>query len=121
MKKYPQIEETWIRRVRENNNMTKELQVERGLFNYKIEDILLICLEKNKTKNKFDKKQRNFEYLASFADYVNGNVKVNLLNKTFIASRSIVILIYFTKFCVHKFVSIPDNVFNVLGYKNLHI
>jgi hypothetical protein len=99
LKKYPQLEETWIRRRRANNNAIKEIQEERGLFNYKIGDILLICLDKSKTKNKFDKKRRNFEYLGSFLDYVNGIVAVNLLSKTIEATRSIVGPIYFTKFC----------------------
>jgi transketolase len=78
MEKYPQLEETWIRRVRENNNAVKEIQEEMGLFNYKLEDILLICLDKHKTKNKFDKKRRNFEILESFLDYIKGNVAANL-------------------------------------------
>jgi hypothetical protein len=61
MEKYPQSEETWIRRVRANNNTMKKIQEESGLFNYRLGDILFICLDKNKTKNKFDKKRRNFE------------------------------------------------------------
>jgi hypothetical protein len=81
MDKYPQLEETWIRRVRANNNTVKEIQEESGLFKNKLGDILLICLDKNKTKNRFDKKRRNFEYLRSFLDYVNGNVAFNLLSK----------------------------------------
>jgi hypothetical protein len=87
MEKYPQLKETWIRRSRVNNNIVKEIQEERGLFNYKLGDILFICLDKNKTKNKFDQKRRNFEYLASFLDYVNGNVAVNHLSKSFEAMR----------------------------------
>jgi hypothetical protein len=54
MKIYPQLEETWIRSVRENNNMTKKLQVESDLFNFQIGDILLICFDKNITKNNFN-------------------------------------------------------------------
>jgi hypothetical protein len=92
MEKYPRLEETWLRRVRQNNNAVKEIQEEKGLFNYSVGDILLICLDKNKTKNKFDKKGRNFELLGSFLDYVNGNFAVNLLSKTFEATRSIVVL-----------------------------
>ena len=117
MEKYPQLEETWIRRVRQNNNTVKEKQEERGLFNYKLGDILFICLDKNKTNNKFDKKRRNFELLGSFLDYVNGNVAINLLGKTFESTRTIVVPIYYTKFCAHNIASIPDNVFKVLGYQ----
>jgi hypothetical protein len=80
-------------------------------------DILLIYLDKKKTKNKFDKKRRNFELLDSFLDYVNGNVAINLVNKSFQATKSIVVPIYFTKFCANNIGSIPDNVFKVLGYK----
>jgi hypothetical protein len=114
MEKYPQLEETWIRRVAQNNNAIKEIQEVRGLFNYKPGDILFICLDKNKTKNKFNKKRRNFDYLGSFLDYVNGNVAVNLLSKSFEAMREIVVPIYFTKFCAHNIGSSPDNVFKVL-------
>jgi hypothetical protein len=91
--------------------------VERSLFYDNRRDLLLIYLDKHQTKNKFDKKRRNFEYLASFIDYVNGNVDVNLLTKTFVATRSIVVPIYFPKCCAHNTASIPDKVFNVLGYK----
>jgi hypothetical protein len=55
--------------------------------------------------------------LGFFLDYVNGNAAVNLLGKTFEATSSIVVPIYFTKFCAHNIGSIPDNVFKVLGYK----
>jgi hypothetical protein len=117
MEKYPQLEETWIRNVRQNNNAIKEKQEERGLFNYNLEDILFINLDKNKTNNKFDKKRRNFEILGSFLDYVNGNVAINLLSKTFEAPRSIVVPIYLPKFCTLNIGSLSDNVFKVLGYK----
>jgi hypothetical protein len=33
MGKYHQLEETWIRRVKANNNAIKKIQEERGLFN----------------------------------------------------------------------------------------
>jgi hypothetical protein len=56
-------------------------------------------LDKNKAKNKFDKKRRNFEYLESFLDYVHGNGAINLVSKTFEGMREIVIPKYFTKFC----------------------
>jgi hypothetical protein len=117
MEKYPQLEEIWIRRVRQNNNTVKEIQEERGLFNYKLGDILLIFSDKNKTKNKFNKKRKNFKYLETFLDYVNGNVAVSLLSKTFEAMREIVVPIYFTKFCAPNIGSIPDNVYKVLGYQ----
>jgi hypothetical protein len=74
-------------------------------------------LEKNKTKNKFDKKRRTFEYLGIFLNYVSGYVEVNLLNKSFIPEQTIVAPIYFTQFCAHNIAYIPDNVFNVLKYK----
>jgi hypothetical protein len=48
-------------------------------------------LDKNKTKNKFDKGRRNFELLGSFLDYVNGNVAVTLLSKTFEATITIIV------------------------------
>jgi hypothetical protein len=117
MKIYPPLEETWRRRVRQNNNIIKEKQEESGLFNYKLGDILFICLDKNKTKNKFDKKRRNFELLGSILDYVNGNVAVNLLGKTFEATRTIVVPIYYTKFCASNIKSIPEVVFKTLGYQ----
>jgi hypothetical protein len=91
MKKYPQLAETWIKIVRVDNNAVKEIQEERGLFNYKIGDILVICLNKNKSKNKFAKKRRHFVYLGSCLDYVNGNAVINLLSKTFEATKIIVI------------------------------
>jgi hypothetical protein len=117
IEKHPQLEETWIRRVRENNNTVKEIQEESGVFNYKLGDILLICLDKNNTKNKFDKKRRNFELLGSFLDYIYGNVAANLLNKSFEDIREIVVPIYLTKFGARNIGGIPDNVFKVFGYK----
>jgi hypothetical protein len=76
---------------------------------------ICICLQ---TFNNLiiDKKRRNFELLVSFLDYVNGNIAVNLLNKYFQARKSIVIPIYFTKFCAHNIASIPYHIFSVLGY-----
>jgi hypothetical protein len=117
METFPQLEETSIKRVRENNNMTKQLEDDAGLYNYHLGDILYVCLDKNKTKNKFDKKRRNFEYLGSFINYVNGNFIINLLSKSFISLGTIIVPIYFTKFCSHNIMSIPDNVFTVQEYK----
>jgi hypothetical protein len=117
MSAYPSLEDSWIRRIKENNNEIKQKQNDDGLFNYPIGDILLVCVDKNKTKNKFDKKRRNFEYLGSFIDYSEGNVVINLLNKNFVALDTIAVPIYFTKFCGSNIAGIPDNVFNVLGYK----
>jgi hypothetical protein len=74
-------------------------------------------VDKNKTKNKFDKKRRNFEYLGSFIEYSEGNVVINLLNKNFTAYHTIALPIYFPKLCSSSIANIPDNVFNVLGYK----
>jgi hypothetical protein len=119
LEKYSQLEETWIRRVRQNNNTVKEIQEESGLFNYKLGDILLIYLDKNKTNNKFDKKPRNFALLRSFVDYINGIVAVNLLSKTFEALREIVVPIYFTKFCAHNIVSIFIMYLRFRDIKNL--
>jgi hypothetical protein len=103
--------------VHKINNGIKEIQEERGLFNYKPGDILFISFDKNKTNNKFDKKRRNFELLGSFLDYVNGNVAFNLLSRSFEAMREIGVPIYFTKFCAYNIVSISVNIFYVLGYK----
>jgi ribosomal protein L22 len=82
MQTYPQLENNWINIARMNNKI-KKLQYNEGLYDYKVGDILLICLDKNKANNEFYKKKRNFEYLGSFIDYVFGNVRVNLLDKNF--------------------------------------
>jgi hypothetical protein len=55
--------------------------------------------------------------LGALIDYSEGNVLINLWNKNFASLDTIAVPIYFTKFCESNVAGIPDNVFNVLGYK----
>ncbi|GMO12494.1 MAG: hypothetical protein Ta2E_00600 [Mycoplasmoidaceae bacterium] len=104
-----------MRRIKLNNNEIKIKQSWKGMWDYRLGDILFGCLGKN--KNKFSKKGINFEYLGLFLNYLNGNVMINLLNKDFTSKGTIVVPIYLTKFCPHNIMSISDNIFTFLGYR----
>ncbi|GMO12652.1 MAG: hypothetical protein Ta2E_01070 [Mycoplasmoidaceae bacterium] len=96
-----------IGRVIENNNETK----------ISIGHILFVCLDRNKTKDKSNKKRRNFNYLGPFVDSENGNVLIDWLNNGISSKWIIVAPINLTKFCAPYIMSIPDNVCKALWYK----
>jgi hypothetical protein len=74
-------------------------QEDAGYFNYKPGDILLVYIPRWKV---FEKRRRNFNCLAKFIRYVNGNVECEMIAKEDIYSvgnnKIITIPIYFTKF-----------------------
>jgi hypothetical protein len=83
-------------------------------FTYKPGNILLIHRSVNKTSDLFRKRRRNFDELATFIQYVHGNVQVEL------KSKEVVILpIYYTKFVCDSKDDLPIDykyLFNLSSY-----
>jgi hypothetical protein len=117
MMMYPDLEYRWIRYCTQYNSKIKRKQQQKGLWNYQPNDILMICIEKEKTPHMFDKRRRTFEFLGKFIQYINGNVKVIIVDKYLkTVGKPIEIPIYFTKFVAHEHQPLPQNVLNVLNY-----
>jgi hypothetical protein len=120
----PDLEEYFIRENLDRLAEAKTLQREAGFFDYRPGNVLLIHLDKSKTKEGFDKKRRAFNELALFVQYQNGNVvcdrlardgkgkiirKLNITPKTNVVTIDrIVIPIYFTKFVCASLDDLPD-------------
>lgn len=101
----------------------KMRQKQYGLDQYKPGNILIVHLDTNKTKSKFEKKRRIFDRLAEFRGYVNGNAKVKLLQPVSIIveddqykkpKKELVSVAIVPLYCTRKISddaeSIPDNV-----------
>ena len=90
------LEWKYIREKTEELNDVKKKQVEKGLHKYQQGDRLMVHLNYSKTCDRFAKGRKQFDRLATFIRYQNGNCLVKLDN--LIGSKQIVeIPIYFTK------------------------
>jgi hypothetical protein len=78
----PDLEEYFIREQLERLREVKELQRDAGFFDSRPGNVLLIHLNKAKTKDMFDKKRRAFNEVAIFVNYQNGNVLCDRLQRT---------------------------------------
>jgi hypothetical protein len=103
----PDLEEYYIRENMERLREVKEMQREAGFLNYKPGNVLLIHLDKSKTRDMFDKKRRAFNEVAIFVGYQNGNVVCDRLTRyqgrivrkphDYTAKGRVMIPIYYTK------------------------
>jgi hypothetical protein len=103
----PDLEEYYIRENMERLQEVKEMQREAGFLNYKPGNVLLIHLDKSKTRDMFDKKRRAFNEVAIFVGYQNGNVVCDRLTRhegrivrkpqNYTAKGRVMIPIYYTK------------------------
>ena len=88
------IEKEWeyIRDKTEELRDIKKKQFENGLYNYKKGDKLLVHLDYSKTSQRFEKRRKQFDRLATFIEYRHGNCVVQLDHGSVIE-----VPIYFTK------------------------
>lgn len=77
----PEIEGQYIRYQTHVLERIIEEQRRKGLMNYDPGNILLIHLDLSRTIHSMDKRRRQFNELASFVRYENGNVVCELLRK----------------------------------------
>jgi hypothetical protein len=108
----PDLEAYYIRQQMLILNDVKDLQIEEGFFNYQRGDVLLIHLSETKTEKKMDRKRRQFNRLAEFMDYENGNVKCCLLIRhagVIVSDKSkpIVIPIFYTRYVAPSIKNLP--------------
>jgi len=96
----PEIEGAFIRLKQYQLQEAKEKQ--KHLLNYKYGNVLMIHLDMSKTQMAFDKRRRNFNELAIFQRYFNGNVVVRLVQPYRELNKEFEIPIQFTKFLAEK-------------------
>jgi hypothetical protein len=103
----PEIEGAYIRYQNENLQLIKQKEKEAGLTTFKPGNILLVYIPKEKTPQQFDKRRRNFSDLAVFIEYLNGNVRCELLDKYLFKNPIIQLPVYFTKFVCEDIYQLP--------------
>ena len=104
----PEIEGQYIRYQQSKLKMVLLNQKLNGLHEFKNGNILLIHLDRSKTMHKMEKRRRNFDELAVFIKYINGNVQCKLLNP-YPDINTIEIPIYFCKKIAENINSIPNH------------
>lgn len=93
--------------IRKMDSLLKQvltLQKKKGLHYYRNGNILMIHIDNAKTSKKFEKQRRNFNEMAEFIKYKNGNVVCKLLK----SKESIEIPIMYTKYVSDDIDSIPE-------------
>jgi predicted membrane-bound dolichyl-phosphate-mannose-protein mannosyltransferase len=81
-----------------------------SLHKYKKGNVLLIHLPNEKTNQRFQKRRRNFDQLAIFVQYVNGNCQVELVKNN---NKTEIIPIYYTQFLCDSLYTLPERYFRV--------
>ncbi len=73
------IDKEWsyIRKMTEQLNNIKRVQIDRGYHSYEPGTRLMLHLEYGKTNKTFDKRRRRFDVTATFIEYRNGNAFVH--------------------------------------------
>jgi hypothetical protein len=89
----PDLESWYIRRQQLELYKIQKLQLQE-LGSYKVGNILMIHVPKEKTGERFEKRRRNFDELGIFVRYVHGNVMVTRMKN----KNVIVLPIFYTKF-----------------------
>jgi hypothetical protein len=98
----------YIRKQRAKLFNVLKLQKEKNLFVYKAGDILLIHLPLDKTKYRFKKRRQNFDELAVFKHYLNGNVMCELIKKIVTGGFKLTLVpIFYTRFVCHGIEDLP--------------
>jgi hypothetical protein len=113
METYPELEQKWITHCTLINQEQKMKQNQAKLLSYKPGNVVIIHLDKSKTRFKFDKSRRSFNYLAVFNEYKGGNAKISLLNNQLIPyKKELEIPIYFT----HK---VAEDIYDLSNHQNI--
>jgi hypothetical protein len=122
MEVYPDLMDSWIRHCITLNHEAKLKQYASGFFKYQPGTILMVHLDLGKTPKSFQKVRRGYEYLAQFVSYKNGNVLVQLLNKTLAPEQKILeVPIYYTRFVAQSKNKIPQAILNAFNRKNIDL
>ena len=85
----------YIREKTEELNDTKKIQKEKGYHGYKQGDRLMVHLNYSKTNERFAKRRKQFEWLATIIQYQNGNCLIKLDQA--VGNPLVEVPIYFTK------------------------
>ena len=73
------LEWAYIRRMDRKLEEIRKQQYEKGLYNYQEGNVIAVHLDYSKTSKKFEKRRRQFDKLAVFEKYKNGNVVCSLI------------------------------------------
>jgi hypothetical protein len=108
----PEIEDYFIRQNLNKLEEVREIQRKAGLLKYQPENVLRIYFPRGKTAEKYNKRRYNFDTLAEFIRYDNGNVVCEpfVFNKAgthIILQNPITIPIYYTKYLCEDTASVP--------------
>jgi hypothetical protein len=96
----PRLENAYIKYRQDQLEEVEEKQEEANLHVYTPGNILLVHIPFHKTKLMFRKQRRNFSTLATFVRYEGGNAVVKLFKQILpLASTTLVLPIFYTKFC----------------------
>ena len=109
------IEYQYIRWNEQKLDYVLSLQDSYGLTKYEKGNILLVHLDKGKTKNKFEKRRTYYDRLGEFQNYENGNVKIKLLSPVMVGTKYVneaVVPAYHTQFLAKNKESIPKEYIN---------
>ena len=126
------LEWRYIRMMRSKLQTIKNKMSLKGLLSYSPGNIILIHLEKDKTKKKHEKVRRVFNEIAEFICYKNGNVVCSLLKpyQNFISindgpfdydfehdpfAKPIQVPIIYTKFVCESKESLPEDYIEYFG------
>jgi hypothetical protein len=115
MQANPELEKQWIRKCIRENDEIKQRQFNAGLYSYKPGNVLYLHLvDQTHALSMRSKRRRNFDRLGIFVEYYKHNVVVRPMFKNndddfFIEPRTIVVPVYFTRFCADDIKSIPAN------------
>ena len=111
----PDWEWVYIRQKDKELKEVKERLKKDGYYKYEKYNILMVHLDKGKTQHMFDKKRRNFEDLAIFNRYVNGNVEWYLLTGAPEENHMITVPVFYTKKIAKDKTKIPDEYKHLFG------
>ena len=96
----------------------KERLKKDGYYKYEKYNILMVHLDKGKTQHMFDKKRRNFEDLAIFNRYVNGNVEWYLLTGAPEENHMITVPVFYTKKIASNLASLAPKYKQMFGIQS---
>jgi hypothetical protein len=115
MQANPELEKQWIRKCIRENDIIKQRQYNAGLYDYQPGNILYMYLDdKTHAFSIYTKRTRNFSRLGIFVRYEHHNVVAQLLIKNndgelINYKQTVIVPIYFTRFCADNLASIPRN------------
>ena len=110
------LEQAYIRKRQRELAMSELKQTVSGMRSYQQDNVLLVHIPFEKTRQTFKKQRRNFSALATFVRYEGGNAIVKLLKPIPLSEKSvdtsvIAIPVFYTKYVCDSVDDIPDDIF----------